>query len=560
MTGLYSRSLAALVLIVSLGACKKEGGAGDTADLPAEMKPHPAQGDPSKLAMPAVMAHVPADTPYLLAALDAVPPEFYAKLQQMLAPMASLVGDQWRKERSASKLLDAVMSELDGKWNQAGLESLGLSVQPRFAVYGLGLQPVVVRLAVKDHKLVQATIERIAAKAGEELPAMASKAGRNYWQHTSDGGTSFVIALADNQAIFAIGKAADVDAKLGLILGIDKPAQSMADGALVKQLMARHGFGGQLIGFVDTRRSASKALEAVGAAPSPACGAEIDRLTAKLPRLVFGYGELSATKISGGMVVELSPDAVATLRPLKVEIAGLAPALSGHPLFAMAGGVDLAKAQQVGVAIAGNVKQLGTACGLGPLVDGADRAAHALGQPLPDPIGQIAGGAMVLNDLVFGARRDGMPEKIDGFLAIASPDPHGLFDKASAMDPQVKSLALAADGKLHPASLPMPMPFAVSAGVGDRAIVMTSGDKSRPAAEKLLGARGGGKAPLFAMSYDLGKVMDLVMHSESMQLPEATDPEFVEIFGKLKSLFGYVAATIDVTDHGLAMWSTIEFH
>jgi len=277
---------------------------------------------------------------------------------------------------------------------------------------------------------------------------------------------------------------------------------------------------------------------------------------------VFGYGEMSPTKVSGGLVVELSSDAVATLRPLKVEIAGLAPALSGHPLFAMAGGVDLAKAQQVGVAIAGNLKQLGAACGFGPLVDGADRVAHELSGPLPDPIGQIAGGAMVLNDLVLGAHPDGMPEKIDGFLAIASPDPHALFDKASAMEPEIKGLGLAADGKLHPVNLPMPMPvpLALSAGVGDRAIVMTTGDKSRPAAEKLLGARGGGKAPLFAIGYDFGKLMDLVMQSGGMQIPEAAAPEFAEFVGKLKGLFGYLSATIDVTDHGLAMWSTIELH
>jgi len=561
MIGLGSRRLAALVLIVSLGACKKEGGAGDTADLPAEMKPHPAQGDPSKLAMPAVMAHVPADTPYLLAGLDTIPPEFYAKLQQMLAPMADFVGDQWRTQRSDSKLLASVLSELDGKWNQAGLESLGFSVQPRFALYGLGLAPMVIRMAVKDHKVVQATIERIAARAGEELPAMVSKDGHNYWQHTSDDGTSFVIALADNQAIFAIGKAAAVDAKLGLILGIDKPTHSMADGAQVKQLMARHGFGGQLIGFADTRQIASKALEAAGAAPSPACSAEIDRLSAKLPRLVFGYGELSPTKISGGMVVELSPDAVAALRSLKVEISGLATALSGHPLFVMAGGVDLAKAQQLGVAIAGNLKQLGAACDLGPLVDGADRAAHSLGEPLPDPVGQIAGVTLVLNDLVLGARRqDGIPEKVDGFVAIASPDARGLFNKASAMEPQVKGLGVVADGKLHPVSLPMALPFAVSAGIGDRALVMTTGDKSRPAAEKLLGARGGGKAPLFAMSYDFGKLMELMMQSEEMRRSGATNPGFVVFFDKLKNLFGYLSGSIDVTEHGLAMWSTIELH
>jgi len=324
--------------------------------------------------------------------------------------------------------------------------------------------------------------------------------------------------------------------------------------------MARHGFGGQLIGFADTRQIAGKALEAAGAAPSPACSTEIDRLSATLPRLVFGYGELSPTKISGGMVVELAPDAIAALRPLKVEIAGLGPALSGHPLFAMAGGVDLAKAQQLGIAIAGRLKQLGTACDLGPLVDGADRAAHALGKPLPDPVGQIAGVTLVLHDLVLGARRpDGIPEKIDGFAAIASPDTRGLFNKASAMDPQVKSLGLIADGKLHPVKLPMALPFAVSAGIGDRSIVMTTGDKSRPAAEQLLGARGGGKAPLFAMSYDSGKLMDLVMQSEDMRRG-STDPQFLVFFNQLKSLFGYLSGTLDVTEHGLALWSTIELH
>lgn len=561
MIGLGSRRLAALVLIVFLGACKKEGGAGDTADLPAEMKPHPAQGDPSKLAMPAVMAHVPADTPYLLAGLDAIPPEFYAKLQQMLAPIAGLVSDQWRNQRSDNKLFDSVLSELDGKWNQAGMESLGFSAQPRFALYGLGLAPMVVRMAVKDHKVVQATIERIAARAGEELPAMASKDGHNYWQHTKDDGTSFVIALADNQVIFAIGKATDVDAKLGLILGIDKPAHSMADGAQVKQLMARHGFGGHLIGFADTRQIAGKALAAAGRAPSPACSTELDRLSATLPRLVFGYGELSPAKISGGMVVELSPDAVAALRSLKVEISGLGPALSGHPLFAMAGGVDLAKAQQLGVAIAGHLKQLGAACELGPLADGADRAAHSLGKPLPDPVGQIAGVTLVLHDLVLGARRqDGIPEKVDGFVAIASPDPRGLYNKVSAMDPQTKSLGVVTDGKMHPVNLPMALPFAVSAGIGDRSIVVTTGDKSRAAAEKLLGARGGGKAPLFAMGYDAGKLMDLVMQSQDMQRRGGTDPKFLVFFNQVKSLFGYLSGTLDVTEHGLALWSTIELH
>src|SRR5262249_27557547 len=150
----------------------------------------------------------------------------------------------------------------------------------------------------------------------------------------------------------------------GLILGIDKPAKNMADGALVKQLMARHGFGGQLIGFADTRQLASKAIEAAGATLSPACTGEIGRLRAKLARLVLGYSELSGSKIAGGVVLEMAPDLVTEMRALQTEVPGLGVALSGHPMMAFAAGVDLARAQQLGAAAAGNLQRFGTACGI----------------------------------------------------------------------------------------------------------------------------------------------------------------------------------------------------
>jgi hypothetical protein len=293
MTSVRCRSLAVLVVMVALAACKKEGG-GDAMDLPAEMKPHVAQGDPSKLAVPALFASVPADTPYLVASLDAAPPELWARMRQAVKPLIDIAAAKWQEQRGKNEVMDAVLSEMEGKWSQAGIESLGFSAQPRFAIYGLGLQPVVARMAVKDGKAVQATIERIAAKAGKQLPPPATRGGRSYWQY-SDDGVSVVVSIAGDELIAALGKAEDVEAKLGLILGLDKPAKDMADGALVKQLMARHGFGGQLIGFADTRQLAGKALEAAGGLPSPAspaCTGELDRLSAKLPHLVLGYSEL----------------------------------------------------------------------------------------------------------------------------------------------------------------------------------------------------------------------------------------------------------------------------
>jgi hypothetical protein len=557
MTSVPSRSLAFVVAVVALVGCKKEGG--DATDLPAEMRPHPAQGDPSRLAVPALFASVPADTPYLIASVEAAPPELWGKMKQAFKPMIDLAASSWRQQRGKNEVLDAILGELDGKWSAAGIESLGFSATPSFAMYGLGLQPFVVRMAIKDGKAVRATIERIAAKAGKQLPPPSTRGGVSYWQHADDDGTAAVVSIGDRELIAAVGKAEDIDARLGLILGLDKPARSMADGALIKQLMARHGFGGQLIGFADTRQLAGKAIEAAGGPASPACTAELDRLSARLPRLVVGYSELSGSKIAGGFVVELAPELVAELRALRTEVPGLGAALRGHPLFAFAVGLDLARAQQLGVAAAGSLRQLGTACGLGPLVDSAADMARGMSRPLPEPVGRISGGVMVVNDVAFGpaGAMRGMPENIDGLVLIASPDARALFDQAGAMNPTIKGLGITADGKLHDLHVPLPVPLALAAGVGDRLIVVTAGDQGRQAGDKLVGARAGARAPLFAMTYDVGKGMELASKLTGAD-PGADIPELGAFIASLKGVMGRVAGTIDVTDHGLAWWSSIE--
>jgi hypothetical protein len=546
MTALRSRGVIVLVLILSLAACKKEL---------AETTPHPT-GAPPKPVMPPLMAYVPADTPYLVAGLEGIPPDLYARMKRAFEPLAELARTEWQTQRKTSKVVAAILSELDGKWSEAGIESLGFSAQPRFAIYGLDLQPVIVRVAVKDDKLVRATIERVVARAGETLPAMATKDGRNYWLHRNRDGSSFVIALADNQLVFAIGRAPDIDARLGLILGSEKPVRSMADGALVKQLMARHDVSGQLIGFADTRRIAGKAVEAAGGTATPACNSALDQLSSALPRLVFGYRELSATRVSAALVLELSPDAVTALQAIRTEVPGLSDALSEPSLLAIGGGVDLAAAQQIGVAVAGQLEQLGQACALGSLVDGAGRIAHRLSRPLPEPLGQISGGAIVVDDVVATSGPDAKLEKIDGVALIGSPDARSLFDEALKQQPLLGLAGITADGKLH--DVAFPLPFAVSAGVGDRLVVVAAGDKRVAAAAKLLGAHGGGKGPLLAVSYDVGKLWALGIRNGSLAPGTFGDPRFGAIVSRLQNLIGRLYASLEITGHGLTYAATME--
>lgn len=558
MTAVRSRGFAALFLVVAAVGCKKEGGATDATELPAELVPHPVHTDVAKLRVPALFASVPSDTPYLLGGLEPVPVELYAKLKTALGPPIERLFRMASASDGDHKLLDAILAELDGKWNAAGFESLGFSARPAFAVYGLGLQPVVLRLEVKDHKAVQATIERIAARAGETLPPPETRDGRIYWKGADSDAPAWVFALADNQLIAALGTRAEVEAKLGLILGADRPAQNMADGKLLKELIARHGFGAHLIGFADTRRLASAGAQAAGARPTPACTGEIDRLSAKIPRLVIGYGELSGARTSGGMVIELSPDLVADLRAMRTEIPGLAAALSDQPAIAVSVGLDLARGQKLAVAAAQNLERLGQTCEIPALASGARSAQDALSRPLPAPAGQISGALLAVRDFQFPAdfARNPVPSKLDAVTVIASPDARALFAKLLELSPSIKALGIQPDGKLHDVgAAQLALPFPIAAGVADKVIVVASGDQRAALGDRMLGARARGKAPLFAVSYDYGKLLDLQMKAAA---GAERDPLVQDLYTSLRNTFGRAAGAFDVTDAGLAIWGTLE--
>jgi len=556
-----ARSLAALVLGVTVGCqlgCKKDGADPVTGGLPPELRPHPAHVNVGKLTVPEWFASIPTDTPYVVAAFEAVPVAFYARFKDALAPMLGPALGQLRTGAGDAPVLAAVLDELDGKWNQAGFEALGFSAQPRYAVYGLGIQPVVARLEIKDDRAVQATIVRIAGRAGTTLPEPVARGDRRYWRIAASDDTAALIALGDHQLIAALGKAADVDAQLDLILGVARPASNMADGKQLKELMTRHGFGPQAVAFADTHKLASAALQAAGAKPTPLCPSELDQLATRVPRVALGAGEFTPHDLAWGMVVELAPDVAAAARSLQVEIPGLADALSGRPMFAFGGGIDLAAGQELARVAAERLKHLGEACGLPALEQGADQAIQTLSGALPDFAGLLTGGAVALRNIDFGAAdpRAGAPRKLDAEAVLASPDARVLFARILALDPQLRQFSFSTDGKLHDLrGSQVPLPIPIAAGVGEKTIVITTGDQRAARGDRLLAARGG-KAPLLAFTYDYGGLVGLIHKFGGAALETA--PAVRETYDVLGKLLGRAVMTLDVTDHSVALWSSLE--
>lgn len=565
-----SAVVAIVVALVAFAACKKDG-EGPDKQIPDELKPKLAAVDTSKLKAPPLFAHVPADTPYVLASFEPVSLDYYAKMKDGFGSFFSKMVSKKKRDRmrddydvdnpspaaSDDKLFDVIVEELSGKMDAKGFESLGLSATPRFALYGLGLAPVVFRIEIKDEKVLMATIERIATKAGKTLPPQETKDGKSFWRHVDDDATA-IIGIIDNHLVVGAGPTKHVEPKLGLILGTEKPAQSMSDGKALMEVMTKHGFGANLIGYVDTRKIAAQAVAFSDKQLPQLCIAEIDRIAAKVPRLVLGYTEISAKRAAGGVVIELEPGLLAEVAALKTEVPGLGAAMSDKPLMAFGGGIDLAKGQALLVKTAGSVGKLGDLCQSSEMARKAGDFVEQLNQPLPEPLKKITGAVIALHTFKMGRRT---PEKLDGFAMVTASSAKALFDFAKSQAPPISQMGISADGKLNKLSVPAGMiPFDVYAGVGEKAIVMAAGDKGRSLGEKGMNGSANGKAPFLVATYDYGRFAELQAELEKMNRyddgPE--DKDMADLQKSISKLFDRGSFSVDVNDKGLVMWGALD--
>lgn len=555
MTSWRSRIAITAVWVAALATCKKEEA------LPESFAQKGPAVDVSKLQAPPLFAHIPADTPYVMASFEAWSVEYFAKTKRVLAPVLSRGIDQMRGLLEDSEVLrwfDAVTEVMDGKWTEQGLESLGLSARPRFALYGHGAAPVVLRLEVKDSKKLLATLERVAQKAGAQLPPLEQRHGGEFWRIELPGELGAVISLAANQLVAAVGPRHAVAAVMPLLVGTEKPARNMADGKQLKDLIAKHKLGPQLIGYVDSKRLAHELIALADRAPSQECTTAIDRLAGQVPRFVMSYTEASAKRYTGAMILELGSGAAGRLKELRTPVPGLSAALEGEPMLALGGGIDLERGKAAGKAVAGVMRDLGEACESRDLTRVGRDLREAMSEALPGPIAKLAGVALAIDSIDFGSQRarggtPPIPREVDGFAMIGSRDAKGMFEALSDELPPVAAVGIEPDGKLHTVELTkFGLPFDVRAGVGKEVIAVSSGSRGKKRAEKALGATAGSSVPLLAGTFDMGKLSELQAQlASSSQL----EREYNEA---LAQLFGRTTFTMDATDAGLEIWFSAE--
>ena len=540
-------SLRLLAVVVGVAAC---GG-----------KPPPppaAQGAlSSRWSAPAILAPVPADSPYVLALVDPISEALRARimarldsqLSQSMQKLDSLRGVDRSKLEPWARAVLALGDELRDTKPSQWFEKLGLNSRGRFVIYGLSLWPVL-RIDITDAARLHKVIEHLLTAGG--FPVQQRTLDRRAYWLAAGRDFSFVAAVLDREAVAAVVPTATLDAALPLVLGTRAPEHPLAATTTVPELLARHKFLGALVAYFDVPNLIAILtgpqpgpldipLRAATGPVSPVCRSELDRLAAVVPRVVLGYHHIGDDGFDGAMVFEMPPAVSAPLRKLRTAIPEVTSRITGHPLLAFGAAAD---PSAVIAWLRDTTRQLHAhpfACPwFTDFNKASDELAAKLDKPLPPTWRGVRGFSLTVDDA------SASPPSITGHLLIAGDRVADLVTSLAGTVPAIAGIPLARDGR--PIALPtkqlgIPVSSAHLALTTDR-LVIAAGEGSERRATEHLATPAPRLSPLMVIAFNAPRLQKLLA---SFGQP-----------GESLDALGDTGFTVDVVDQGLEvrLWGT----
>lgn len=432
------------------------------------------------------LAFAPADAPYAfgnlaplpesvathwMAQIDAQIPLWRKQIDMVLKAVEhdDATDDEDNDEAEEDKVSpqDTVPPELAG-WLRALDAELaqaptGAALAQRFgldgarslsAIYGIGLVPVA-RITLADPAAWRAAVARLETNSGNTLATLELAGVDAGWRFPiPETPIQAVIAVVGKHLVVTLAPLDDATA-LRQLLGVERPARSLADSGELQRLNKAEGFSDFGSGYVDTAR-----LLAVFRAPAtpletaflsqfkiekptlPAeCEADVNLIVASFPRIVTGYTRLDETRMEAMGRIELSPAIAKDLMTLSAPTPGLAAAADAQVAmsFAFKAAALPALANKYASATA---KAPWTCPALTGLNDAATSAREGLNNPAFYAAGPMANSVLLaLDRFAFNLAEEKL-EDIGGQLVIGSENAAGLIAMARNFVPQLASFDL----------------------------------------------------------------------------------------------------------------------
>ena len=557
-------------------------------------KDEPSTGDVSVLGKnDGVLAYVPADTPYVFASPEPLPEDVLDKVE---ANADSVYGAYETVIRETVKTMDAedsgddeearaiisMVGELLGLMRSDELSAAGVPRSPQLALYGVGMLPVV-RMELNDSSKFDSKITEIIENADLELND-GEVAGEAY-QYVGEDAVRFVMATIDDFAVAAIVPSELSEDQLANVLGVNPPAESIADSGALRALAEQYDFGPYLLGFFDMERLGSVFLDtATGVNAellgmmdydpgtlSDVCRAEIREFTQIMPRIATGYKSVSTSQLDSNTIFEMRDDLATAMTALTAPVPGLGTDHGGLGSFGMS--IDLLAAREFYEARLAALEADPFECEyFAEMQAGFMQGGAALNQPLPPIVYGFKGFVGIIDNIDgFDIANQRPPEEIEARVLIANDNAAGLLAMGSMFSPELASLNLEPNGE--PVTLNVP-PFtdgvdaAWVAMTGD-ALGLSVGEGSEVGLKALLESDTVTPAPFMSMSLDGARyykmMSDIVGETGPMPGPDGEPTEvtpemqraMTQVMTGVGDMIERISVDVTFTENGVEMPSRI---
>lgn len=556
-----------------------------------------------------LLAHVPADTPWVLAntqplsahalegmrrQLEAVSPMYPPMLRDMREGLAAEGADA-----RLIALLEALEAELGDGDLAASYERIGMDLAPQMVFFGHGLVPVL-RVVLADPARFEAFLARLETATGEALPVSAIGGQQVRRIALGDAPVDALLAIIDDQLVATLAPREVDESTLAELLGLRLPQRSLAGTRELRGIHRTYGYQPNYSGYIDLRRLAGHLMapeSTIESAflrhfgidkpePTPQCRAEFQALAEAWPRMVLGYTRLDATVQEARMVVETRKDIAEALMGLRAPMPG-PDARAPDSLVDVGLALRLDALPGVVNGFADKVRADPWQCeSLLFLNDGFAQFRQQMANPglfMAAPL--LRSVYVSVDDYV--PVEGGMPA-VTGLLAIGSQNPAAVVSMAQAFLPQLATLGLEPDRRPRALSLlAMGVEAPAEVAMSENALAMAVGADALPRLPQALGGSGTADQPMlhFAMGSRVYALIDQAMQAQLALLDEL-DPEVLEAMdedqrrdveaalamrdrtsrdatmsaGIYARLFKRLQFELTTSEHGIELWQRMELH
>jgi len=530
------------------------------------------------------LAYVPADTPYVYGNLQALPA---TTVEQLSRPMQdywptlfdlyeSILKDAPAIDEPSRKIATALLEEIKTHNTWDKLRQIGLKPDARMAFYGVGLVPVL-RMELGDAAAFKAEVARVEQNAGTKLP-VARTGDQEYWQPGNDT-LAAAIAIQGNHLVITLFPPKSSDALKQALLGVKRPAQSIAEAGTLQALAAQYSYSPYGEGFVDFVRLVdilSKPLAGSDAefaqtlglpalASDAACRAEYLEIAHKFPRVAFGAEEMSGQRMRIATQLEIDTRIAQQFASAIGAAPGTGAPSQGAIDFSVA--LPVLRLKDFWIAQADAVAAKPYACAtLHSLNDGFAASKAKVDVTVPPPLSDLTGLRASMSKFEPAQGSSKIPD-IAGKLLLATNNPMAALAMAQLALPQLRGVKISADGKpvALPADLLPPGAPPITAAMSDKAIAFATGADDIASLGAWLAAPAA-TTPVFMRMHFSGVVYGWMARSfEAMKqsMPAEKQSQFqlqTQMFGMYEKWLGSSDFTLTATPTGIRMQQTIELN